>query len=172
MKAAGRPGLTWAAHLYCTAASSGPPWSEWVHRPHPQSQRGRHCDWSALCPGFWSRSSAPRQAGVGQHGSAQDQTLSPLQPSLPCPTPWPLCALTSSTLPSIPYESPGGKWTSTREPSSPSQKKVWCFRQGYRGRGKANIRVEAEPGLPDLPAPCVEEASPLWVGVGWFVQDP
>ncbi|KAL0601595.1 hypothetical protein AAY473_027789 [Plecturocebus cupreus] len=44
--------------------------------------------------------------------------------------------LTSSTLPCIPYESPGGKWTSTREPSSPSQKKVWCYRQGNRGRAE------------------------------------
>ena len=118
-------GLTWAAHQCCSAASIGPTWSVWGHLPHPRSRRGSHCGWSAPCPGCWSQSSAPRWVGT-----CQPRTRYPAlseKPSIPCP-------LTSSTLPCIPYESPGGKWTSTREPSSPSQKKVWCCRQRRAGQ--------------------------------------
>lgn len=174
VKATGRTCLTWAAHLYCTAVSSGPPWSEWGHRPHPQSQRGRHCGWSVLCPGFWSRSSAPRQAGVCQHGSAQDRTLSPLQPSLPHPTPRPLCTLSPPPHcpPSHMSHRVGSGPAHASHPAPPRK------RYGASGR---DTEVEERPtsglrqsqAFQTCPARCVtlEEASPLWVGVGWFVQD-
>lgn len=34
--------------------------------------------------------------------------------------------ITSSTLPCISYESPGGKWERTLDPSIPSHQNVWC----------------------------------------------
>lgn len=77
---------------------------------------------------------------------------------------------TSSTLPCIPYESPGGKWASTREPSSPSQKKVWCCRQGDGKEREARARAGAEPGLPDLPLlPCDPRGGKPSLGEGWVV---
>lgn len=128
-------GLTWAAHRYGPGASGGPAWSAWGLHLRPQSRRGRHCGWPAPCPGCWSQSSAPGRSGAGKGWKAQAPTSGtpdrPLQATR--------CPLTSSTVPCIPYESPGGKWTSTREPSRPSQKKVWCC-------GQQMGEVEA-PGL-------------------------
>lgn len=142
----------------------------WVGPPPPSPKPKRKALWLVRPLSRFLVTVFSTWIGRGRSAGGQLRTGYPALSSLPPTALATRCSLTSSTLPCIPYESPGGKWASTREPSSPSQKKVWCCRQGDGKEREARARAGAEPGLPDLPLlPCDPRGGNPSLGEGWVV---